>query len=39
MDVAGPGVTCGAVARSFNSALKAHGFTKESRCGYPIGLS
>ena len=34
-----PGVTCGAVADTFNAALARHGFTKDSRCGYAIGLS
>ncbi|WP_373356893.1 M24 family metallopeptidase [Pseudoroseicyclus sp. CXY001] len=36
---AGPGALCGDVARAFNATLKRHGFTKDSRCGYSIGLS
>ncbi|MER9337955.1 Xaa-Pro peptidase family protein [Mesorhizobium sp. M0293] len=36
--VAKPGATCGEVASAFNTALGKHGFTKESRCGYAIGI-
>ena len=34
-----PGVTCGEVATTFFSALSKHGYEKDNRCGYPIGLS
>ncbi|PWQ97673.1 M24 family metallopeptidase [Leucothrix pacifica] len=34
-----PGVTCGEVASTFFNTLKKHGYEKENRCGYPIGLS
>lgn len=34
-----PGITCGEVATTFFSTLKKHGYEKENRCGYPIGLS
>ncbi|MGY3591805.1 ectoine hydrolase [Bradyrhizobium sp. USDA 4341] len=32
------GATCSDVAVAFNTTLKKHGFTKESRCGYAIGI-
>jgi len=34
-----PGNTCGEVATTFFTHLKKHGFEKENRCGYSIGLS
>ncbi|PDT64028.1 hydrolase [Bradyrhizobium ottawaense] len=33
-----PGASCGDVAAAFNSTFKKHGFVKESRCGYAIGI-
>jgi len=39
LDMARPGRTCAEVAQTFNSTLARHGFTKDSRCGYAIGLS
>lgn len=33
-----PGAMCGDVAAAFNVTLKKHGFEKESRCGYAIGI-
>lgn len=32
------GMTCSDVAAAFNTALKKHGFEKESRCGYAVGI-
>lgn len=32
------GRTCHDVAAAFNTALKKHGFEKESRCGYAVGI-
>jgi len=34
-----PGQTCADIARAFNTTLARHGFVKDSRCGYSIGLS
>lgn len=34
-----PGTTCGEVAARFFDTLNRHGFDKDNRCGYPIGLS
>ncbi len=34
-----PGKRCADVANAFNSTLNDHGFVKDSRCGYAIGLS
>ncbi len=39
LDVARPGQTCADVARAFNRTLASHGFRKDNRCGYSIGLS
>jgi ectoine hydrolase len=39
LSVAKPGKTCGDVADAFFDELKAHGFEKDSRAGYSIGLS
>ena len=33
-----PGDTCGHVARAFNERVARDGFTKESRCGYAVGI-
>ena len=33
-----PGATCGDVATAFNTTLRKHGFEKESRCGYAVGI-
>lgn len=38
LHVARPGATCGDVARAFSTAIGKHGFTKESRCGYAVGI-
>jgi ectoine hydrolase len=37
--MARPGNSCGEVADAFFSTLQKHGFTKDSRAGYSIGLS
>jgi ectoine hydrolase len=37
--VARPGNTCADLAGAFNGTLARHGFVKDSRCGYSIGLS
>ncbi|WP_209425692.1 M24 family metallopeptidase [Pararhodobacter sp. SW119] len=34
-----PGNTCDDIANAFNTTLERHGFYKENRCGYSIGLS
>jgi ectoine hydrolase len=34
-----PGNRAEDIANAFNATLNAHGFTKDSRCGYSIGLS
>jgi ectoine hydrolase len=39
LDMARPGATCGQVADTFNGTLARHGFVKDNRCGYSIGLS
>ncbi len=39
LDIAAPGATCEALAAAFNDTLAQHGFEKDSRCGYAIGLS
>ncbi|MCB1395121.1 MAG: M24 family metallopeptidase [Rhodobacter sp.] len=36
---AGPGATCEEIAAAFNGTLGRHGFHKDSRTGYSIGLS
>lgn len=33
-----PGATCQDVAEAFNTELRKHGFEKDSRCGYSIGI-
>lgn len=37
--LARPGNTCGDLSEAFNATLNAHGFHKDSRTGYSIGLS
>ena len=39
LEQARPGNTCEDIARAFNATLERHGFRKDSRCGYAIGLS
>ena len=34
-----PGNKCEDIARAFNETLAKHGLKKDSRCGYPIGIS
>jgi ectoine hydrolase len=34
-----PGNACEDIANAFNTTLERHGFYKENRCGYSIGLS
>ncbi|WP_439402562.1 M24 family metallopeptidase [Bradyrhizobium sp. DASA03068] len=38
LDAAKTGRTCSDVAAAFNATLKKHGFEKESRCGYAVGI-
>ncbi|RYG92121.1 ectoine hydrolase DoeA [Loktanella sp. IMCC34160] len=38
-EVAKPGNLCEDIANAFNAALAKHGFLKDNRCGYAIGLS
>ncbi|SDD61139.1 ectoine hydrolase DoeA [Rhodospira trueperi] len=39
LDVARAGTTCEEVAGAFFSVLRRHGFEKDNRTGYPIGIS
>lgn len=39
LSTARPGMRCEDVARAFNGTLGKHGFVKDSRCGYAIGIS
>jgi len=39
LDAARPGNTCQDMSRAFLAELRSHGFDKESRAGYSIGLS
>jgi len=39
LEQARPGNLCEDIANAFNARLNALGFQKDSRCGYPIGLS
>jgi len=39
LEKAGPGYRCEDVANAFNTTLGRHGFVKDNRCGYSIGLS
>lgn len=39
LDAARPGNTTGDIARAFFGALEKFGIHKDSRCGYPIGIS
>ncbi|QQA44767.1 M24 family metallopeptidase [Pelagovum pacificum] len=39
LEQAKPGNRCEDIARAFNERLATHGFIKDNRCGYSIGLS
>jgi ectoine hydrolase len=39
LEQAKPGNRCEDIANAFNAALNKHGFVKDNRCGYAIGLS
>jgi len=39
LDAARPGATCGEVAAAFFAVLRKHGVEKDSRAGYPVGIS
>jgi len=39
LEAAKPGNNCEDIAEAFNQTLKKHGFVKQSRTGYSIGLS
>ena len=39
LEKARPGNTCEDIAAAFFAALKRHGIEKDSRAGYPIGIS
>ncbi|SLN12888.1 M24 family metallopeptidase [Roseisalinus antarcticus] len=39
LEQARPGNRCEDIANAFNAALARHGFIKDNRCGYAIGLS
>jgi ectoine hydrolase len=39
LEMARPGNTCGQVARAFFDVLRKYGVEKNSRTGYPIGIS
>jgi len=39
LEAAKTGNTCSDVASAFHAKLNAHGFEKESRCGYAIGIN
>ena len=39
LEQAKPGNLCADIANAFNDTLRTHGFEKDSRCGYSIGLS
>jgi ectoine hydrolase len=39
LDAARPGKTCESVEAAWRKVIKRYGIEKESRCGYPIGLS
>ena len=39
LEQAKPGNRCEDIANAFNATLGRHGFVKESRCGYAIGIS
>ncbi|UCI31946.1 M24 family metallopeptidase [Mesorhizobium sp. B4-1-4] len=38
LEAAKTGAACNDVAVAFNTALRKHGFEKESRCGYAVGI-
>ena len=39
LSMAKPGNRCADIANAFNTTLNKHGFEKDNRCGYAIGLS
>jgi len=39
LDKVRPGATCSDVANAFYRTMQKHGFTKESRCGYSLGIN
>ncbi|GHA16326.1 ectoine hydrolase DoeA [Devosia pacifica] len=39
LEAAVPGNTCGQVAEAFFAVLRKHGIEKDSRTGYPVGIS
>lgn len=39
LDIAQPGALCEDLANVFNTTLGKHGFVKDNRCGYGIGIS
>lgn len=39
LEQAKPGARCEDIANAFNRTLGSHGYVKDNRCGYPIGLS
>jgi ectoine hydrolase len=39
LNAARPGNTCGEVAKAFFDVLRKHGVEKDSRTGYPVGIS
>ena len=39
LEIAKPGNRCEDIANAFSVTLEKHGFSKDSRCGYAIGLS
>jgi ectoine hydrolase len=39
LNAARPGNTCGEVAKAFFDVLRKHGIEKDSRTGYPVGIS
>src|SRR5690349_8540652 len=39
LNAARPGNTCGEVAKAFFDVLRKHGVEKDSRAGYPVGIS
>ena len=39
LEAARPGATCEAVELAWRQAIARHGIEKETRCGYPIGIS
>lgn len=39
LDMVKPGVTCGEVEAAWQQSINRHGYHKESRVGYPVGLN